>query len=522
MTFKNIILLLTSILSVTPHLYTMAKDSTELQPVLSKFEQYAEKALHDWQVPGMAVAIVQGDKVIYSKGFGVKKIGTQNPIDSDTIFQIGSISKSFTTALTGILVDQKLLKWKDKVIDYYPEMMLYDANVRPEFMIQDLFAQNSGLPTMATLFESFLGYSVDHMLKTLRYIKPVASFRSEYAYQNIFFVMAEKVLFAITQKDWLNLMNENILHPLDMKNSSATLEGFENSPNVTSLHYKKNGKTFVREPRAEGYDFLYTARASGGINSSVNDMSHYLIMLLNQGKYNNKTIISKENLNYLWAPKTIIQELNGFWIFYGLGWYRVEQENSNMIWHDGETLGCQNIIALIPEKKIGIVVLTNSVWTRLPHAIAYQFLDMYTNRPNQDWSNKLLAMKQEEHTKAMQTKQEEEAAIIASTQNLKSDLLPASVYVGTYHNDVYGKIEVKADNNKLYIVIGPRQRRIDLEHVFRDIFRINWDTVSESITTENDKAYFTLNSTGSATKIYIEFFKNDGNGIFTKVDINNK
>jgi len=518
--FKKTMLILMGLLFITSSFAAEDLDKAKLDKILPQFEQYAQKSMKDWQVPGMSIVIVQGDKVVYIKSFGVKKIGTQEPVDVNTVFQIGSISKSFTAALGAVLVDQGKIKWKDEVIDYYPGFITSDPVVTREFMFQDLFAQDSGLPAHIGDTQAILGYSADQILNALRYYKPEASFRSEFAYQNIFFVAASRVMQNITHKDWTTLLNENIFGPLEMKSSTTTSAALDSAPDHAALHQTQNGKVVALAPNYEGKEFIYTMGPGGGINSNIKDMANYLILMLNNGKFKDKQIISPDNLHYMWSPKTIVKEMGGRWSFYGLGWVYTQNNPSPIIWHNGASLGHKAVIAFSPDQKIGIVVLSNLQSTQMPDAVAMEFLDMVMGNPNQDWSARMLKSQLQAQKNTAQLSQEENLSITKREKTVsagESTSLPLENYVGIYNNPVYGNIDIKADGKKLYMIIGPNKTRMDIEPLFRDIFRLHWAGAGDDLDSGNDKVRFVVDTDGQAKLINIEFFKDAAGGFFKRV-----
>ncbi len=259
---------------------------------------------------------------------------------------------------------------------------------------------------------------------------------------------------------------------------------------------------------------------AGGINSTTTDMANYLLMLLNDGHYKDRAILSRENLHYLWSPKTILQEMGGRWSFYGLGWVYTQYNPSPIIWHNGATLGHKAIIAFIPDQKIGIVILSNLQGTQLPDALAMEFFDRYLNNPEQDWNAKMLAAYQRTQ-KGMQTETETENATINKRkqviQSAESSYLPLKHYAGRYNNPVYGDIEIQAEAKKLYMIIGPKQERMDITPLFRDIFQLHWPAAGDDLTSSNDKVHFVVDIDGEAKIVYIEFFKDAAGGFFKRI-----
>jgi len=517
---KKLIILFASFVIALPALAIENNTDATLNKLLPEFEQYAVKSMQDWKVPGMTMAIVKDNKIVYSKGFGVKKIGGNESVSPETLFQIGSISKSFTAVLGGILVDQNQIKWKDQVVDYYPQFLMNDPVVTREYMIQDLFAQNSGLPAHVGDTQAILGYSADQILASLKYYKADSSFRSQFAYQNIFFVVADQLMESTTHKKWPALLTEHVFQPLEMKNSSTSSAAFNAASDVAALHQIKNNKVVALSKGYEGEEFIYTMGPAGGINSTTEDMAHYLLMLLNEGKYKDQQVISRENLQYLWAPKTIVQEMGGRWSFYGLGWIYTQYNPSPIVWHNGATLGHKAMIAFIPSEKIGIVILSNLHGTLLPDALAMEFFDRYMSNPEQDWSAKMLQSTQRSHKNILAEAETEKTTVTKRKKNIRaaeSGYLPLKNYAGRYHNPVYGDVEIKADADNLYMIIGPEKVRMNISPLFRDIFQLHWSGAGDDLQSENNKVHFVVDIDGVAKLIYIEFFKDAAGGLFKRL-----
>ncbi|MDQ5986056.1 MAG: Protein flp [Syntrophus sp. SKADARSKE-3] len=214
----------------------------QLKKILSDFDQYAAKARADWKIPGMAIGIVQNDRLIFAKGFGVKTVGGDDPVTKNTVFQIGSTSKAFTATLSAMLVDEGKLKWGDKVIDHLADFRMYDPWVTREFQVVDLMSQRSGLPPYAADALYIVGFDRPYIKKVLRHIKPVTSFRTTYAYQNGLWLVAADIIEKYTGKTWEQALKARIFEPLGMSDSSADKQSFVNAKDVSSLHALEGDK----------------------------------------------------------------------------------------------------------------------------------------------------------------------------------------------------------------------------------------------------------------------------------------
>ncbi len=473
-------------------------DQETLQKILTDFEDYAEQARQDWGVPGMAISIVQGDEMIYAKGFGVKKVGENDPVDEKTIFQIGSTSKAFTAALVAMMVDEGKLHWKDKVIDYLPDFRMYDPWVTREFLINDAMAQHSGMPGYAGDFLSFIGYGREHIINSIRYIQPISSFRCEFAYMNNLFLVAASLVEKVSGKTWEENLQERILDPLGMNDTTCIQDGFTQAPNVAYLHQNLKGQAKVLPMDWQYIDWVYTYSPAGGINSNVIDMAKWMVLQLNEGVYEGKQLVSKENIQYMHSPKTISDGNN----FYDFAWITTKYEPYPLIWHNGGTSGIKSVIQIIPEAKLGIVVLTNMSDTSLPEALGKQFVDLYFGNPSKDWSAESL--------KTYKETLSQEAKI---PDIPKEKPLPLEFYIGEYANPVYGEVVVSIEGDNLVFTLGPKQIKVVLQPWNRDTF-------TSSLTDYLDEAgfvHFQVDPLGKAYKMTVDML-NDGNiGCFDRI-----
>jgi CubicO group peptidase (beta-lactamase class C family) len=455
----------------------------QLKNILADFEKYTEQARQDWQVPGMAIAIVQDDKVIFAKGFGVKKVGGDDKVDEHTIFQIGSTSKAFTAALVAMLIDGKQLAWQDRVVDRLDQFQMYDPWVTREFRVADLMAQHSGLPDHAGDAQAFMGFDRAHIIHSLRYLKPATSFRSQYAYQNGLFLVAAALVEKYTGKSWEDTLKARIFEPLGMSATTAGLEGLQQAQNVTFLHKKTGDQVEAIPADWPDHNWVYIYGPAGGINSNALDMTKWLRLQLGRGKVNGAQLISEANLNFLQSPKTIIGTDPRKMMYYCEAWIYQPFRPSPIIWHNGGTSGNKTMVAFMPETGVGIVVLSNLI-TNLPEALAFQFFDLYFHNPPKDWSKAgLEKMKQ---TQAKEKPPQRPAS--------PAPPLPLERYAGTFSNPVYGEVTVAPEQDKLFMVIGLNKKKVLLQPFDRDAFSFDWP---EDFT----PAVFTIGPDGRALRL---------------------
>ena len=441
-------------------------DEYRLEQILQDFEQYTVKGMKDRQVPGMAVAVVRGNETIYLKGFGVRKINSTDPVTPNTIFQIGSTTKGFTATLVGTLVDEGLIKWDDRVIDHLPDFQMYDPWVTHEFTVTDLMAMRSGLATGSGEGLCGMGFNRSFLMHSLRYMQPETSFRSAYAYQNLPFLWAAALVENKTGKSWVENIQEKIFSPLNMSDSSTDQRSFQQAQDVAYLHVKKNGKIVALPMDQNSTDWVYTIGPAGGINSNIEDMVKWLCLQMNNGSYESRQLLSKNTIQYLQSPKTVMNTIstkNN--AYYCQGWMYMEACPYPIVFHKGGTQGHSAIMAFVPQAKIGIVILSNVYGDSLPDYLMFRFLDLYFS--NNAWDDVLEALK------PMNTSKVQANASTSMQTDSPLAARPLETYVGNYSNQTLGIINISQDNGILILYAGPGKLKIPLMPLEGDNFSLS-------------------------------------------------
>lgn len=470
-------------------------DEARLKGLLPDFEKYAEKSMNKWGIPGMAIAVVQGDKIVYARGFGVRKINTTDPVDADTVFQIGSTTKAFTSALVAMMVDEGKVKWDDKVIDYLPEFRMYDPWVTREFTITDLMAQRSGLPERSGDDLVTLGYNRSEVMRSSSRLKPVTSFRSSYAYQNIPFLWAAALVEKLTGRTWEENIQNRIFEPLGMVNSSTDMVSFQKARDAAFLHYEKDGVITAAPMDWRYMDVTYNLGPAGSINSNVYDMAKWLILQMNNGTYQGKQLISADSIDYMHSPKTIMSSRSrGDSEYYCQGWQYLDHQPYPIIYHLGGTLGHTSVVAFNPHSRLGLVILFN-YFISPGEELAKRFFDIYYGMPDRDYSAETLVMAK---------------ALLKGFRDPKPPqspypALPLEKYIGNYSNEIYGPISVEERNSSLAIIAGSRRMEIALIPWSRDSFLESIPNLP-GIFCKNRFATFQLNSEGKVESLKMDMF----------------
>lgn len=472
-----------------------------LEPRLDQFEAYAASAMKDWKVPGMAIAVVRDKKTIFAKGFGTRETGKNLPVSPDTIFQVGSTTKAFTVALAAQLVDEGQLDWNERVVDHDPAFMLYDPWVTRQFTIHDLFAQHSGMPAYAGDAQAFLGFDRNHIIHSMRYIKPVYSFRDAFSYVNNLFVAGARVLERKTGTTWERLMEKRILLPLGMKRSSLTAEKMKRQKNATAIHTLVQGEPRVLKPGSLLFDWPYVYGPAGGLNSTANDMARWIAAQMNDGELDGRRIFSQESSVYMHTPRTVAKGDPPMG-FYCQGWLLSTLPGCDLIWHNGGTSGINSFVGFSPDLKLGLVVLTNLGSHKLADALGLQLFDSLSGNRDADWNQTFLAAVQQEDSG-------EEA------RPPKRPGLPVNAYAGRYTSPVYGAMEVTVRENGLSFVFGPSaQHKIVAGHNTMNTFTGQWPDFCPDDPEVNFD--FQVSPDGTATGLTVRELNEDRLGFFAK------
>jgi CubicO group peptidase (beta-lactamase class C family) len=421
---------------------------TDTLPAFIKdsLDNYVEKALSDWQIPGVAVCIVKNGKVIIMKGYGIKEAGTTDKVDENTLFMIGSNTKAFTGTALAMLHESKKLSLDDKVQKWLPDFKLYDTWVTKETNIRDLLCHRLGFETFQGDFMFFdSDLTTQQVREKFGKVKPMYSFRSKWGYCNAAFMTAGEVIPKVTGKSWAEFLKEKIFTPLGMNNTLALSKDISSASNKSSAH-----TVVLGELKKIPYGNIDNLAAAGSISSSVNDMSKWVMMQLDNGKLNGKEIMDAGVISETRIPYSILG--NGGHMFnkahfslYALGWFLEEYNGRKIVAHTGGVNGFVTSVALIPEEKLGIIVLTNTDANNFYEALRNEIQDSYLGLPYRNYSQVFLQwQKRNEEEMKNQLKAKRD-----TIDSHPATDLPLKEYAGNYEHEVYGKMNIVLENDKL-------------------------------------------------------------------------
>jgi len=486
----------------------------------ARIEQSIAQAMKTFQVPGVAVAIVKNNKVVMSKGFGVIEHGKPSKVTADTLFGIASNTKAMTAAILASLVDEGKITWRTKVIDVIPEFQMPDAYVTREFTILDLLSHNSGLGLGAGDLMIWPQTTLNNsdIIKGLKYLPQVSSFRSEFAYDNLMYVIAGEIIAKLTGATWQETIQQRIFTPLGMETTRATFSLIPPSnKNVARAHVPLEGKLNV-----VGGNFLEKFSSAGAVASSVNDMTHWLKAQLNKGVYshadkNEQRLFSEQQSRAMWQARTLLPVSDAatkndktHFSAYGLGWFLNDYHGVKIIHHSGGILGMVSKVVLVPEADLAMVILTNQQSGYAFNAIYRQILQQYLELGEKNW----VAYYHEKQQKRASKEQARLAKAQANVNKNASHSLALRDYAQTYTDNWYGDIYITYKNNQLRMQFGNTpELKGTLEHYQHNTFIVRWDDrtleadafVNFNLNEDASINYVTMKAVSYATDFSFDF-----------------
>jgi len=465
------------------------------------------RVMKTFDVPGIAIAVVKDGKVVVAQGFGVRKKGEPAPVDGKTLFEIASNSKAFTAAGLAMLVDQGKLDWDDAVIKHLPDFRMYDSYVTAEMTVRDLLTHRSGLGLGAgdLMWWPTTTFTSDEIIHNLRYIKPATSFRSSYAYDNLLYIVAGKIIAQKSGKPWGQTMREWILDPVGMSGTTTSLDAHTAGMNVSAPHSKINGKAAVVKP-------MPVANAVGavGINTSAEDIARWMNVLIDGGRVGKDAsgkevrLWSDKQAREMWTaqtpiainqPRPPLAATRPNFSAYGLGFQLRDYQGRLVAMHGGALQGFYSRVMIVPDAKLGIAIFTNAESGPSLNALQYRLLDQYLGVAPTDWIGRIADLDRE--------MQDKEAARVAKESGSRAKSSKPSLaladYVGEYEDAWYGKALIKKVGNKLIMSFSRTPDLTgEMEHFQHDTFVVRW---KERNFNADAYATFSLDHDGSIERL---------------------
>ena len=434
---------------------------------LKGIEKQFNAVLETTKTAGFAIAIVEGDKVIYAKGFGYSDYENKIPADANTLFAIGSSTKAFTSALLGLHREDDLLSFNDSPRKYIPELDFYNNDMNNQIIIKDLMRHSTGLPRHDGSWYFFPEQSKDSLVAKLKYHEPFTGVRQQWYYNNFGFLLQGVITERITGKSWEENIEEQFFKPLGMDRSRTTIDGMKNTSNA-SIGYELDADRNIE--KMDYYDIAGMSPA-GSINSSVNDMSKWLITWINKGKYKEQQIIPEAYIDEAMSSQMVVaaglpsKDLpEAQFANYGYGWFLHSYKSHYMVEHGGNIDGFSASVAFYPSDSLGIVVLANQNGSAVPRLVRNIAADHMLNVTKTEWAKK----HKEDLEKALKMQAEaNEDKELSNVKNTRPSHTKMD-YTGTYENKGYGKFEIVIKNDSLFTELNEKTQF--LNHFHYDTF----------------------------------------------------
>jgi CubicO group peptidase (beta-lactamase class C family) len=441
-------------------------------------DQYIDRVLKVFEVPGMSISIVHKGKVLLSRGYGVRKVGYPDPVDAHTLFPIASNSKAFTAVALAMLAEEGKLTWDDPVVEHVPWFRMSDPWVSMQITIRDLLVHHSGIPAFANDILLFppSTFTRRELVGKVRTIPLVHGFRTTYAYDNILYLAAGEVIEAASGTTWEDFIQQRIFRPLDMSESLSRFSLLKDRSNIAAGHARLDGKVkaidhFLDDAIGDASD------PAGGISSNAGDMSQWMLTLLDSGLAPNKTrLYAAGAVKDLWqvvtpiptqpAPEELKPAQMNFW-GYMLGMRAYNYGACKVIGHGGKLGGFVSQVTLVPQLELGISVLTNQESTGAYWSVIYHVLDYYMHNPSFDW---IAGYKKQLDTALAEEKRTIQQKAIQPDPSARASL-PLEKYAGRYRDPLCGEATITMDSAGLVLRFGRLPRlTADIRHLQYDTF----------------------------------------------------
>jgi CubicO group peptidase (beta-lactamase class C family) len=456
----------------------IGSQSVRAQAPPKDLDAYVESVQKEFEVPGIALAIVKDGKVVVAKGYGVRKLGESARVDDRTLFGIASNTKAFTGTALGILVEEGKLEWDAPVIRYLPWFQLSDPYVTRELTIRDLLVHRSGLGLGAgdLLWWPSSTYNRKEIAKRLQFIPLVKSFRSAYAYDNVLYLIAGEVIEAVSGETWEQFVASHILSKVGMTDSNVRHSDAAGGGNVAATHAEIDGKVRPISPFTSD-----NTNPAGGVNASARDIAKWMIVQLDSGRVADGTrLFSPRTTVQLWSivtptpsgnPPPELAALRANFNGYALGFGVRDYRGYKLVQHTGGLPGYVSKVAMIPELKLGVAVLTNQESGEAFESITYYVLDHFLGVSRTNWLGAFKTL----HARIDSMTARMEKEIAAKRDSTSRPPLPLASYAGTYNDPWYGDVTISLESGNLVIRFDHTPSLVgDLEHWQYDTFVARW------------------------------------------------
>lgn len=448
------------------------------------FDAYIESVRKTFEVPGIAVAVVKDGEIVFERGWGERELG-KAPVDAHTLFAIASNTKAFTATALNMLAEDGKLSLDDRVVDHLPWFQMADPYVTREMRLRDLLAHRSGLGLGAgdLLYWPTTTYTGEEVARRLRHVPLTGSFRDRYAYDNILYGVAQLVVEQVSGQTYEAFLRTRIFVPLGMTETRYNSDALKPGDNAATGYALADGKDLLPAPQLSWHN----VSGAGGVYASAHDMARWMRLQLDGGAYRDaagaeQRLFQEKTQQQMWSaitpipvPQPSVPELQPAkpnFIAYGQGWMLSDYRGSQLVWHTGGWPGMVSRLTLLPEHKLGVVVLTNAELGGAFHAITLRVLDAYMNAPKTDWNAAYGAALAKSREKADTTWAAHQAARVKNSR----PSLALAAYAGTYRDAWYGDVSILREGDALRMNFSRTPSLTGtLSHWQHDTFIVRWD-----------------------------------------------
>ena len=466
------------------------KNNTLNDRHLASIDSLMNKVLIDQHIAGFAVAVVKGDQVIYSKGFGYRDLANKKPVTPNTLFAIGSSTKAFTASLIGMLQQDGKIDFDGKAIDYLPSLRFNTQEMNNQVTIRDLMAHRTGVSRHDFSWYLFNTANRDSLINRVKFMEPTAPVRQKWLYNNFMYLAQGMIVEKMTGKTWEQNIQEKFFTPLEMTRSNTDINIFK-SDSDASLSYSTSNENVIK--KVDYYNINGMAPA-GAINSSVNDMANWLKVWISGGTYRKKEILPSSYIReaassqMVMAPALPSTETDVYLANYGLGWMLSSYRGHYLVEHGGNIGGFSANVAFYPTDQLGIVVLTNQGSSPVPALVRNLISDQLFNLKAIDWNGQAVKRTATLNTAAKQLEKSNTTPQILNTKPSHA----LKEYVGVFEHPAYGLFRVSLINNVLYATAG--ENKLILKHFHYDVFTPQFLEEDGKIDTTNNNMLINFSS----------------------------
>jgi CubicO group peptidase (beta-lactamase class C family) len=438
-----------------------------------ELDRYIRQVLTDGRIPGLAIAVVRNDSVLWAKGYGVRELGKPGRVDANTVFDVASLTKSFTATAAAMLVDRGQLRWDDPVRRYLPDLVLPDSALTADATVRDFLSHRTGLES-ANMMWVLTAIDRPEVLRRVRYLRVVAPFRQTMTYNNVGYTIAGEAIAAAAGTTFEELLRDVVIKPLRLSSTTWTYEQTARMPNVASSHATIAG----RQQPIRRETQRHTIAAAGSVQSTVTDLARWMRLHLNNGGLDGTRYVSDSTMRAMHTMQVVIPTrpamraarlVQDTVAGYGIGLQVMDYRGHPLLWHTGSGDGQIAYMALLPRDRLGVVVLVNTWSAPLIHAaLVNRILDTYLGYEQRDWAGETLA-----RVPAATAARDSAVRVMEAMKSPTSPPLPLERYAGRYDNPLYGPIWVRAESSGLTLQMGEGQIA-DLEYHGGDAFFTRW------------------------------------------------